>query len=77
MFYVCSYFRVATEARVALQYRVVAFGQPRGPWRAKQKEAERDAIGAGLAEVDEWGQLYLDGCAAIEWAHAPEIRLSA
>lgn len=77
MFLLRSHFRVALEMEVALQYRVVAFGKPRGPWRSKQRQAERDAIAAGLAEFDEWGQLYLDGCASIEWARQPEIRLSA
>lgn len=62
---------------MALQYRVVAFGKPRGPWRTKKRQAVQDALSAGLAEVDEWGQLYLDGVAAIEWQLEPETRLSA
>lgn len=36
-----------------------------------------DAVAAGLAEYDEWGQLWFDGCAEIEWKRDEELRLSA
>ena len=62
---------------MALLYRVVAFGQPRGPWRSKEKQAELDAIHGGLAEYDEWGQLYFEAFARIEWIREEETRLSA
>ena len=36
-------------------YRVVSFGQPRGPWRLRLSQVRREAIGAGLGAYDEWG----------------------
>lgn len=68
------------ESRVgmmALLYRVTALGEPRGPWRCKKAQAERDALAQGLAEIDEWGTLYLDAVADIQWAREKEVRLSA
>lgn len=62
---------------MALLYRVVSFGVAQGPWRAKRRQAEADAIASGLAEVDEWGQVFLDGYAAIEWRRDEDVRLSA
>lgn len=62
---------------MALQYRVVAFGQPSGPWRTKRRQAESDAVALGLASHDEWGQLYLDAPVAIEWRRDEEVRMSA
>jgi hypothetical protein len=62
---------------VALLYRVIAFGKPKGPWRATRRKAELDALAQGLGEYDEWGGFYLDAPADIEWMREPEIRLSA
>lgn len=62
---------------MAVEYRVVAFGKPQGPWRSSERKAEEDAVGQGLAEVDEWGQLYLEGPANIEWRYYDELRRSA
>lgn len=62
---------------MAVRYRVKAFGEPRGPWRYRQRQAEQDAVAAGVAQYDEWGQLYLDGPAEIEWEREPEVRLRA
>lgn len=36
-----------------------------------------DAIAAGLAEYDEWGQLYFDGFAEIQWTREDDLKLSA
>lgn len=57
---------------MALVYRVIALGEPRGPWRTKKRQAEQDAIAQGLGEVDEWGEFYLDGLASIEWMREAE-----
>jgi hypothetical protein len=62
---------------MAVQYRVVAFGKARGPWRWTEKRAEADAVAEGLAEYDEWGQLYLDAPAVIQWRYREEVRRSA
>jgi hypothetical protein len=62
---------------MALRYRCVAFGQPKGPWRIKKSQAVQDAVAAGLAERDEWGDLYLDCGAAIVWQREEQLRLSA
>lgn len=62
---------------MAVQYRVVAFGEAKGPWRWSERKAEEDAVSEGLAEVDEWGQLYLDGTTEIEWRFVEEVRRSA
>ena len=62
---------------MAVQFRVVAFGQPQGPWRWTERKAEEDAVGQGLAEYDEWGQLYLEAPASIEWRYYEELRRSA
>lgn len=43
----------------------------------KKKHAEADAVAQGLGEVDEWGQLYLDGIASIEWRRDEATRMSA
>jgi hypothetical protein len=79
---VCSVYvpeRIATQRiwSMALVYRVVAFGQPCGPWRTKKRQAEQDALANGLGEVDEWGQLYLDAPAAIEWRRAEDLKRCA
>ncbi len=62
---------------MAVQYRVVAFGKAQGPWRWTERRAEEDAVAQGLAEYDEWGQLYLDAPASIEWKFFEELRRSA
>lgn len=62
---------------MSLLYRVTAFGEAKGPWRGKRRQAEQDAISQGLAEYDEWGELYLDGIANIEWMRLEEVRLRA
>ena len=62
---------------MAVEYRVVSFGKARSPWRSSERKAETDAIDQGLAEVDEWGQLYLDATASIEWRYVDELRRSA
>lgn len=54
-------------------YRVVAFGQARGPWRSMKRQAVRDAIIAGLAERDEWGQVYYECFAGLQWMRDGEI----
>ncbi len=62
---------------MAVSYRVLSFGVPRGPWRAKRRQAEQDALTQGLATYDEYGQLYLDAPVVIQWRRDPEIRLTA
>ena len=62
---------------MALLYRVTAFGEPKGPWRARRRQAEQDAIAAGLGDFDEWGEFYLDGVASIQWMRQPEIKMRA
>jgi hypothetical protein len=62
---------------VAVEYRVVSFGKPQGPWRDTERRAENDAVAQGLAEYDEWGQLYLDATTSIEWRFYEELRRSA
>lgn len=59
---------------MALRYRVVAFGQARGPWRIKRRDAERDALALDLGERDEWGQFYLSAHACIEWIREEDLR---
>lgn len=70
-------FESSVRKWVSLLYRVVAFGKPHGPWRARERQAEADAVAAGLAEYDEWGALYFDAFAQIEWAREDDLRLSA
>ncbi len=42
------------------EYRVCAFGEPRGPWRFSHEQAKWDAISKGLASYDaELGEYYL------------------
>lgn len=62
---------------MALRYRVVAFNMPMGPWRTKKRQAEQDAVRAGLGEYDDEGQLYLDGVANIQWMREADLRLRA
>ena len=62
---------------MALQYRVIGYGRPRGPWRTKRRQAEMDAIAVELGEFDEWGQFYLDAGATIEWRRDEMVRLCA
>ncbi|MBB4618987.1 hypothetical protein GGQ96_003137 [Sphingomonas abaci] len=62
---------------MAIVYRVTAFGEARAPWRTKKQHALQDAVLLGLAERDEWGQLYLDAPVRIEWAHDESIRQTA
>jgi hypothetical protein len=62
---------------MAVQYRVVAFGKPQCPWRWSERQAEQDAVAQGLAEKDEWGQLYLEAPASIQWRYHEEVRRSA
>lgn len=64
-----SRFSESVERLVALYYRVTAFGQAHGPWRATKKRAERDAVEAGLGSYDERGRCYLDAGADLEWMH--------
>ncbi len=62
---------------MALWYRLVAFGEPRGPWRARKSQVRRDAVSQALGEFDECGQFYLDGCAKVEWIHEDDLRQRA
>lgn len=58
---------------MALRYSVVAFGKQQGPWRIKQRQAERDACALGLGEYDDWGQFYLSAHASIAWAREEDV----
>ena len=62
---------------MALLYRVVVLGQPRGPWRGRKRQAEDDAIASGWGDRDDDGQVYLDALASIEWCRQEDFRLSA
>lgn len=62
---------------MALYYRVVACGEPKGPWRVTKRQAEADAIQTGWGERDEDGRTYLDALASIEWCHEDALRLRA
>ena len=58
---------------MSLYYRVVAFGKPRGPWRATSKQAEVDAAGQELGCYDEWGMFFTEAFAEIESAHEYDL----
>lgn len=62
---------------MALYYRVVVFGEPKGPWRATKRQAEVDAVQTGWGELDEEGRTYLDALASIDWCHEDALKLSA
>lgn len=62
---------------MALLYRVVAFGTPRGPWRGRRSQAESDAVAAGLAVSDPDGHLYWECFARLEWRRAEDFKQSA
>lgn len=62
---------------MSLLYRVVAFGQPRAPWRGRKRQAELDAAALGLGEFDDEGTLYLDAIADIQWIRQHELRKTA
>lgn len=50
----------ALRARAGRRYRFMIFGRPNGPWRHDRREAELDAILAGMATAEEGtGQVYL------------------
>jgi hypothetical protein len=62
---------------MALLYRVVVFGKPKGPWRFKRRDAQQDAIELDLGGYDEWGSFYISVPADIEWMREEQVRLSA
>lgn len=62
---------------MALFYRLVMFGKPKGPWRTSEKQARKDAIELELGSYDENGQFYLAGPADFEWIHEDQLKLRA
>jgi hypothetical protein len=40
-------------------YRVVSFGQAKGPWRLERVQAQNDAVDEGLGSFDEYGQFWI------------------
>ncbi len=42
-----------------VEYRVVVFGKPRGPWRGTLPQAHRDAEEQDLGSYDEQGRFYV------------------
>jgi len=75
LFY-CS-LRIDDGDMMAVEYQVVSFGVPQAPWRAREKQAQIDAVALGLAEVDEWGQLFFEAASEIVWRRVEDVRLSA
>lgn len=59
-----------------LFYRVVVFGEIKGPWRPSKRLARMDAIELGVGEFDEWGKFFVDATAEIEWKHEYEFMRS-
>ncbi|TVV75573.1 hypothetical protein FOY91_06850 [Sphingomonas solaris] len=57
------------------EYRVVVFGQPRGPWRPTRTQAHRDAIELDLGSYDEKGQFYVTVPGDIEHRERVVLRL--
>lgn len=62
---------------MALLYRVAVFGEGRGPWRSRERQAKLDAVSQGLGEFDEDGVLWLDAVATIEWVRQDDLRQRA
>ena len=62
---------------MALFYRVVSFGKPKGPWRSSRRQAQGDAIKLGLGSYDDWGKFYATVPGDIEWIHGDQLRLRA
>lgn len=62
---------------MALFYRLVVFGKPKGPWRYTEKMARQDALELELGSYDEDGQFYLTAPADFEWIHEDQLRLRA
>lgn len=52
-------------------YRVVSFGQPKGPWRIELKQAQEDAVDQGLGSFDEWDKFWATVPGDIEVTHLP------
>lgn len=49
-----------------LRYRVAVFRKPRGPWRERRADAQRDAFHQGLGSFDEYGRFFITVPADIE-----------
>ena len=42
-----------------VQYRLLVFGVPKGPWRERRDQAQRDAIELELGSYDDYGTFYV------------------
>lgn len=63
---------------MALLYRVTMFGEPKGPWRGRERLAKIDAVSLGLGVYDhDDGEFYLDAPCRIEWVRQEDLRKSA
>lgn len=59
---------------MALLYRVMAFGEPKGPWRANKHQVQQDAVAQGLGSYDEWGQFFFDAPAGFQWVREDDVK---
>lgn len=62
---------------MALFYRVMFLGEPKGPWRGSKRKAQQDALAMGYGSYDDDGLFFLDAMADFAWVHEDQLKLRA